>query len=573
MERIGVFLCHCSLKAAGDIKVQQVIQSISRYDRVAYVIPYEDMCISSELELVRDAIKEKRLDGIVLTSCSPSLHLECFRNVIVSEGLSTYQLEVAGLKEGGDWNLTEVEATQRVIQTIKASIDRLQHQSHVSPSYIPITKRALVIGGGIAGIQTALDIADGGYEVLLVEKTSSIGGHMIQYSEVFPTLDCPQCIETPKMVECWQNPNIEILAYSEVEEISGEIGNFTVKIRKKASYVDWTKCNGCGLCIQKCLTQVPADYDRLPFGHRKAIYIPFAQAVPNKPIIDREHCGYFTTGTCQVCSKICPREAVDYSQKDTFIDINVGAIILATGFELMSKKEISEYDDDLDIIDGIQFERLLSPGGPTAGEVLRPSDGKTPREVVFISCVGSRDPEHFYPYCSKVCCMYLAKMAMLYKHAVPDGQAYIFYIDIRSTGKGYEEFIQRAVEEDHVVYLRGRVSRLFRENDKIKVYGVDTLSGRTIVIDADLVVLGMAMVPSLKGTELIKKLNLKTDKFGFLSESHFKMRPMESLKPGIFIAGTSQSPKDIPDTVAQASAAASKVLILFAQEMVIQEYA
>jgi heterodisulfide reductase subunit A len=433
-------------------------------------------------------------------------------------------------------------------------------------------RKVLVIGGGVAGIQSALDIADAGYEVFLVEKDPSIGGHMIQYSEVFPTLDCPQCILTPKMVEAGQHPNIRLMTYSEVEQVSGEIGDFTVRVRKKAAYVDWDKCNGCGLCQMKCATTALSEFERwLPFARRKAIYIPFGQAVPNKPVIDRENCRFFTKGKCQLCQLVCPTKAIDFQQQDTFVDINVGAIVVATGFELYPREKISEFEEDPDILDGIQFERILSPGGKTAGAVIRPSDGKTPKEVVFISCVGSRDPEHGVPYCSRVCCMYLAKMAMLYKHAVPYGQAYVFYMDVRSTGKGYEEFVQRAVEEDRVLYLRGRVSRVFREGDKLKVWGVDTLSGKRMEIACDLVVLGMAMVPSPAGKELAQKLGIATNEHGFITELHPKLRPQETLVPGIYVAGTAQGPKDIPDSVAQASAAASKVLTLFSSSELILE--
>ena len=435
-------------------------------------------------------------------------------------------------------------------------------------------RKALVIGGGVAGIQSALDIADAGYEVFLVEKDPSIGGHMIQYSEVFPTLDCPQCILTPKMVEAGQHPNIRLMTYSEVEQVSGEIGDFTVRVRKKAAYVDWDKCNGCGLCQMKCATTALSEFERwLPFARRKAIYIPFGQAVPNKPVIDRENCRFFTKGKCQLCQLVCPTKAIDFQQQDAFVDINVGAIVVATGFELYPMEKISEFEEDPDILDGIQFERILCPGGKTAGAVIRPSDGKTPKEVVFISCVGSRDPEHGVPYCSRVCCMYLAKMAMLYKHAVPDGQAYVFYMDVRSTGKGYEEFVQRAVEEDRVLYLRGRVSKVFREGDKLKVWGVDTLSGKRMEIACDLVVLGMAMVPSPAGKELAQKLGIATDEQGFITEAHPKLRPQETLVPGIYVAGTAQGPKDIPDSVAQASAAASKVLTLFSSGELILEKA
>ncbi|MCL0076914.1 CoB--CoM heterodisulfide reductase iron-sulfur subunit A family protein [Dehalococcoidia bacterium] len=445
---------------------------------------------------------------------------------------------------------------------------------------VPVTRRALVVGGGITGIQASLDIADAGYEVLLVEKTPSIGGHMLQYSEVFPTLDCPQCIGTPKMVEVGQHSNIRILAYSEVESVSDTIGAFTVRIRRKATYVDWDRCNGCGLCLQKCPVKVPSEYNCfLPFGNRGAIYVPFAQAVPNKPVVDAQTCRYLKyrrfmeeaeggkePPECRICEKLCPLGVIDWEQQDEIVEENVGAIVVAAGFDLMAKGAIGEFAQDPDIIDGLEFERILCPSGPTAGAVMRPSDGIEPREVVFISCVGSRDPELGVPYCSRVCCMYLAKQALLYKHAVPDGQAYIFYMDQRTTGKGYEEFVRRAVEEYDVMYLRGRVSKIFRDGDRLRVQGADTLSGKRVDISCDLVVLGMAMMPSAGFKELARKLGIATDEYGFVTELHSKFRPMETSVPGIYVAGTAQGPRDIPDSVAMGSGVASKVLRVLSLE-------
>ena len=443
-------------------------------------------------------------------------------------------------------------------------------------------KKALVIGGGVAGIQAALDIADGGYQVILVEKTPSIGGHMTQYAEVFPTLDCPQCILTPKMVDVGQHLNITLLTYAEVQRVSGEAGNFDVEILQKARKVDHTKCTGCGTCWQKCPEKVPSEYDA-GVGERTAIYIPFAQAVPAKPVIDTEHCRYikyqdFIEGEqegkkppqCRICERLCPVGAIDWGQEEQTVTEQVGAIVVATGFDLMPIQRLPEYAEDPDVIDGIQFERMLSPGGPTAGAVYRPSDKQVPKEVVFVSCAGSRDPEHGVPHCSRVCCMYLAKQAMLYKHAVHDGQAHIFYIDTRTTGKGYEEFLQRTKDEG-TIYLRGKVSRIFRDGDKLKVMGVDTLSGQQVEVSADLVVLGMAMLPGVGAKDLAARLGITTNEQGFFTEKHIKIDPLESTRPGIYLAGTAQGPKDIPDSVAQGSGAASKVLGLFAQSEMTSE--
>ena len=1026
MKKIGIFLCHCSLSPLKAAAAEMVIEAIRRHPAVAYAEIYPDMCLQPELERVEKAIREKGLEGVVLSSCSPSLHRESFLNLITSTGLAPHQFEVVDLRERIDGGI----AHEKAVEVIENLIEKLCLAQPLLSVEFPITRKALVIGGGVAGIQAALDIADAGYEVFLVEKDPSIGGHMIQYSEVFPTLDCPQCILTPKMVETGQHPNIRLLTYSELEQVSGQIGNFAVRVRRKASYVDWDKCTGCGDCTNVCPVEIYSEYER-GIAMQKAIYKPFGQAVPavftiekkgiapcrvtcpagvnaqgyialisegkfkealevvrrtmpfagvigrvcthpcevdcerktvdesisirtlkrfiadyelktgreratpveqtkedkvaivgsgpaglacaydlvrkgypvtvfealpkaggllrygipeyrlprktldneidyvkelgveiktNTPVKDLSQLfeqgykaiflgtgagvsqkmgipGEDTTGVihaldflkevnsgvkvslgkrvavvgggnaavdaaraakrlgtkevtivyrrsreempavatevdeaeregvnihflaapvrvlsqdsqltgiecirmelgepdasgrrrpvpvkgseftmdvdnviiaigqavdktelpkeltcttwgtlsvdsvtletdiagvfaggdmvagpadvigaiaagkeaaesidrylsgtdlregrpkeltrikevskegvpprsraampmldlkrrdsfaevelgfdektaieeakrclncgacseCLSCEKACEPKAINHEMLDRYEELNVGAIVLATGFELMPKKEIAEFEQDPDILDGIQFERILSPGGSTAGVVLRPSDGKTPKEVVFISCVGSRDPEHGVPYCSRVCCMYLAKMAMLYKHAVPEGQAYIFYIDTRTTGKGYEEFVQRAVEEDGVLYLRGRVSKVFRDGEKLKVWGVDTLSGKRIEISCDLVVLGMAMVPNPTGKELAQKLGTLSDEYGFITEVHSKLRPLETSIPGIYMAGAAQGPKDIPDSVAQGSGAASKVLALFSSSELILE--
>lgn len=426
-------------------------------------------------------------------------------------------------------------------------------------------KRAMVIGGGIAGISASIDLGNAGYDVILVEKLPSIGGRMLQLSETFPTLDCAQCTLTPKTVETGQHPHIQLLTYSEVEGIKGRAGDFTVTVRRKASYVDWGKCTGCGLCQEKCPSKTPSEFDR-GMGLGKAIYTLSPQAVPNKPVINPSHCRYFKEGKCRVCEKVCPVKAIDYEQKDWFLEERVGAIIVAVGFDLMPLHRFGEYGYGTipDVIDGLSFERLNSASGPTNGEIRRPSDGRVPKEVVFIQCTGSRDPERYRPYCSRVCCMYTAKHARLYKHKVQDGQAYIFYMDIRATGKGYEEFIQQSMEEGGILYLRGRVSRLFQEGEKIWVWGVDTLTGKKVEISAEMVVLATAMVPQPEAKQLAEKLGIEADGYGFLTEAERKLRPVETNVEGIYIAGCAQGPKDIADTVAHANAAASKVQGLFA---------
>ena len=569
MNRIGVFVCHCGINIAGVVDIEAIKKAVSSYPGVAFATDYQYMCSEPGQDLFREACISGKVDGIVVASCSPRLHETTFRRTAADAGFNPYRVEIANIREQCTWvNAEDPEAaTLKVIDIIESVVERARRDESLVESTIPVTKKSLVIGAGIGGMMTALNITGSGYKVYLLDREPSIGGRMAQLSETFPTLDCAQCIFTPRMVEVGQNRDIELRTYCEVEEISGYVGNFTVKIRHKPAYVDWSKCTGCGMCTDKCPTKVKSEFNMM-LDDRKAIYTPFPQAVPNKVIIDRENCLYFRKGRCQVCKKTCPLGAVDFEQKDWFEEIQVGAIVAATGYDLYNKENIEEYRLGYteDVIDGITFERLLSASGPTQGKMLRPSDGKVPEDIVFIACVGSRDPENHFPYCSRVCCMYTAKHAMLYKHRVPQGQAYVFYMDIRSGGKSYEEFVQRAVEEDEVMYIRGRVSRMYRDDGKIVVVGADTLSGTTVEVRADMVVLAMAMRPSKGLEDIVKKLKIQTDPNGFLAEAHPKLRPVETLSQGIFITGCAQAPKDIPDTVAQSGAAAAKVIELLSKD-------
>lgn len=568
-HRIGVFVCHCGTNIAGVVDVKRVAEELAKYPGVAHSTDYLYMCSDPGQGLVRDAIKEHGLTGVVVSACSPTLHEATFRRAGAAADLNQYRVEMANIREHCSWvhRGDKEMATEKAIKIIKTMIEKVKQNEALEPISVPMTHRAMVVGAGIAGIQAALDIANAGHDVVLVEKEPSVGGHMAQLSETFPTLDCSQCILTPKMVEVSQHPRIKLLTYCEIEDVSGYVGNFKVKVKKKAAYVNRDVCNGCGLCIEKCPAKTVSEFNE-GLGERKAIYTPFAQAVPNEPVLDRDHCIYFENGKCGVCQKVCPVDAIDYEQKDEFLDEEVGAIIVATGFDLYPIVNIGEYGggDIKDVVTSLQFERLLSASGPTGGIVRRPSDGEIPKEVVFLTCVGSRDPEGHMPYCSKVCCMYLTKHAMLYKHNEHDGQAYVFYMDVRTPGKDYEEFYQRAAEEDDVLYIRGKVSRLFEEDGKVMVWGVDTLTGQKVEIAADMVVLGLAMVPSATATELAKMLKIQMNQWGFYSEAHPKLRPVESLAPGFYLAGAAQGPKDIPEVVSQASAAASKVCALFAEK-------
>jgi heterodisulfide reductase subunit A len=490
---------------------------------------------------------------------------------------------MANIREHCSWvHHDREQASAKAADIIHMAVEKVRRNEPLEPIRVPVTRRALVIGGGVAGIQASLDIADGGYEVVLVEREPSIGGKMAGLSETFPTLDCSQCILTPRMVEVGQHPRIKLYTYSEIESVDGFVGNFTATIRQKARYVDISKCTGCGECWNVCpLKRNPSEFD-YGMGFRRAVYVPFPQAVPARPVIDKKVCAKLIRNGCGLCEKKCQTGAINFKDEDRMVQEQVGAVVVATGYKLYSigKKQDSAdisgygeygYGKYKDVIDSLQFERLLSASGPTSGEVKRPSDGAVPKNVVFISCVGSRDNAKGISYCSKICCMYTAKHSMLYKHKVHDGQAHVFYMDIRSGGKSYDEFVRRAIEQDGARYYRGRVSKITEENGKLIVRGADTLAGVPVTVEADLVVLAAAMRPADGVQDLARKLNIGYDGFGFLMESHPKLRPVETNTAGVFICGACHGPKDIPEAVAQASAAASKVQLTFANENLTRE--
>ncbi len=582
MKRIGVFICHCGRNIAGTVDVKKVAEEIGKREDVAIATTYVFMCSEPGQKLIEDSIKKYDLDGVVVANCSPTLHERTMRNAAARAGLNPYRVEIANIREQCSWpHENEPEkATDKAIRIINATIEKLKANASLEPIEVPVIRRALVIGGGVAGIQAALDLADSGIETILVEREPSIGGNMFRLSETFPTLDCPQCILTPKMNDVANHPNIKLYTYSEIEDVSGYMGNFKVKIKKKATYVDWDKCTGCGECMKVCPAYALSEYD-FGMAKRKAIYIQNEQAVPLKAVIDENKCIKLQfdkkvregkikpkkhVRICEKCVDVCDAQAIHFKNNEEIIEEEVGAIIVATGFEVMPAEKFPELGGHYpDVVTALQFERLLAPSGPTNGIPRRPSDGKIPKRIAFIHCVGSRDPEHGVPYCSRICCMYLIKQATLYRHAVPDGEAYAFYIDIRSNGKGYEEFYERSKEEYGVVYIRGKVGKVYKVGDKYRVQAVDTLTGRVIEMDVDMVVLATAAVASKGIKELAKKLRIPYDEWGWLKEVHLKLRPLETPVAGIFIAGTAQFIKDITDTVSEASGAAAKAMAMLSK--------
>jgi heterodisulfide reductase subunit A len=575
MARIGVFVCHCGENISATVDCAKVAQTLSVHDGVAYSVDYKYMCSDPGQTMIRQAIKDHNLSGVVVAACSPRMHEPTFRRACNEAGLNPYMCEMANLREHCSWVHEKGDATtNKAIDVVRMLVEKVKRNRELSAIKVPVTKKALVIGGGIAGIQASLDIANSGHEVILIEKEPSIGGHMSQLSETFPTLDCSQCILTPRMVEVAQHPKITLYTYAELENIDGFIGNFKARIRKKAKSIDEKLCTSCGLCTTKCPNKkIPGEFNE-GLGTRTAIYVPFPQAVPNKPVIDKNNCTYYTKGKCRICEKFCPTGAIRFDQQDEIIEVPVGAVVLATGFTVKKTDFFPEYGYGkyADVITGLQFERLASASGPTLGEIRRPSDGKIPEKIVFVACAGSRDAAKGIPYCSKICCMYTAKHAMLYQHKVHHGESYVFYMDIRAGGKNYDEFVRRAIEDDGVNYIRGRVSRIYEKNGKLIVKGADTLlNAMPVEIEADMVVLATAGVPNEGAGELAQKLHVSYDEYGFFAEAHPKLKPVETNTAGIYLTGACQSPKDIPETVGMASGAAAKVAVLFSQNELTRE--
>ncbi len=587
MPRIGVFICHCGTNISGVVKIPEVTEAVKQLPNVVFVGDNKYSCSEPGQASIRQAIIENNLERVVISACSPRMHEQTFRRTVAAAELNPYLLEIANIREHCSWvhGDDKEAATKKAIDLIRMAVAKVSLHQELFRKRISLEKKALVIGGGVAGIQAALDIANAGHQVILVEKEPTIGGRMAQLDKTFPTLDCSACILSPKMVDVAQHPNIKLLTYAEVEKVQGYVGNFSVEIRQKAKFVDHVRCTGCGICWQKCPEKVTSDFDA-GTGKRTSIYIPFPQSVPPKPVIDAVSCRYFKymefiekklegkkPPPCRICEKLCPPQAVDWGQKDEVITEKVGAIVVATGYKTFDHSVYGEYGGGRlpDVITGLQMERLMNAAGPTLGEVVRPSDGAHPKSVVFISCVGSRDESKGRPYCSKICCMYIAKQAIMLKEHDPNIQSYVFYIDIRAGGKDFEEFTRRAQEEYGALYLRGRVSKIYQDGKKLMVCGEDSLIGRPVEIPADLVVLATGVEPSEGAAKLAQTLNTSYDTYGFMVEAHPKLRPVEANTDGVFLAGACVGPRDIPESVAHGSAAAAKVVGLLSQDTITTE--
>ncbi|MFX1345869.1 MAG: 4Fe-4S binding protein [Promethearchaeota archaeon] len=566
--KVGVFICHCGNNIAGVINVDKLTEYAKFLPNVVEAYNYKFMCSEIGQDLIQEKIRSGEINRVVVAACSPRMHESTFRNACEEAGLNQFLYEMANIREHCSWvNLKDTDGAYEIAQShVRMAVAKASNLKPLEKFSVPVEPSCLVVGAGISGMNAALDLANCGYKVYLVEKSPTIGGHMAQLDKTFPTLDCSSCVITPKMSEVLKAKNIELMTYSEVTNVSGYIGNFTVSIKKYPHFIDQNKCTGCGSCADACIV-VAANEFELGMKKRKAVYVPFPQAVPRKFTIDMNHCI-----KCGICAEVCPVNAVNYDDDIKYIEIKVGTIILSTGYDLYNPTVLSQYGYGKfpNVITGMQMERLLSSFGATEGKVKRPSDLKEPSTLIFLQCVGSRDfTEKGNKYCSRVCCMYSLKQARLYKEKHPNAKIYIFYIDIRAFGKGYEEFYDSTGREFNIKFIRGRISEVLEDdNHNIIIRGEDTLLQRLIEIKADLLVLAIGLIPRKDSHELARLFNVQRSEDGFLMEAHPKLRPVETLTDGIFIAGAAQGPKDIPDAIAQAKAAALQAALLMAKEKI-----
>jgi heterodisulfide reductase subunit A len=563
--RVGVFVCHCGLNIAGTIDVKELTEYARTLSKVVVAMDNRYTCADPGQEEIRKAIKEHNLNRIVVAACSPRMHEPTFRRTVADAGLNPYLFEMANIREFASWchQSTPKEATEKAKEIVKMAVAKAMLLQRLETMEVPVTNKALIIGGGIAGISSALDLAGMGFKVYLLEKGESIGGHMAALDKTFPTLDCSICIEGPKMVDVSRHPNIEIISYSDLLSVEGFVGNFKVKIRKNPRFVSAEDCTGCGECRDACPIEYPNEWDE-NLGVRKAISVPFDQAVPLVYTINRDYCI-----ECFKCVDVCgARQAINFSQEPEEVEIEVGTIIVSTGFDVYKPLEESQYGYSRfdNVITAMEFERLILAAGPTGGKVIRASDGKKPHSVSFIQCVGSRDVNK-NDYCSGFCCMYALKNAILLKEKYRDDvEVYIFYMDMRTHFKGYEEFYRRA-RELGVNFIRGRISQI---NEKpitanLLIRAEDMMLGEPIEIESDLVVLSTAAIPSKGADDVSRILSITRGADGFFMESHPKLKPLDTSVDGIFLAGACQGPKDIPYSVSQGSGAAARAATVLSQ--------
>jgi len=564
-RRVGVFICHCGKNIAGGVDIKALLEFARQLPDVVFVMDNKFSCSEEGQTLIQKAVREHRLNRIVVAACDPALHSATFKRCGERVGVNPAFVELIDIRKwtmpGSPFKVDPERALENSKKLIERTVKRIRLKRVIPQVEVEVEPSVLVIGGGIAGVEASIELADKGYHVYLVERLPTIGGKMALLYKVFPTNDCAPCILAPKTAYANIHPNITLLTNSEVIDVRGYVGNFQVTVLKHPRYVDEERCTGCGLCTEKCPAKAPDEYSG-GLGLRKAIYIPFPQAIPRKAVIDADHCLYFQKGVCRVCERVCPAHAIDFDQKPKEIRLKVGAIIVATGFEEYDPSEKHEYGFGVypNVITQFQLARILDIDGPTKGRLVRPSDGREPKSILMIQCVGSRE-EDTHPYCSSICCMYALKHAQIIKEMVlPEAEVTICYMDMRTPGKGFEEYYQHT-RELGVNFIRGKPSRIEEdpETKSLIVQVEDTLLGEPLRLNADLVVLSCAAVPAKGSEKLAEMLGIELDENGFFKEAHPKLRPVETKVRGIYICGCAQGPKDIPSSIVQAKAAASCV--------------
>jgi heterodisulfide reductase subunit A len=568
--KIGVYVCHCGINISSKVDVQSTIEFAKTLPYVTLAREYKFMCSDPGQELIQQDIKDGKIDRVVVASCSPLMHETTFRKATLAAGQNPFFFQMANIREHVSWVTADKGmASEKAKALIAAAVRRIAFHKPLEKTRVPVNPDVLVVGGGIAGIHAALTIADSGKKVFLVEREPTIGGHMAKFDKTFPTLDCAACILTPKMSAVRSHPNINLWSYSEVSEVQGYVGNFKVKVRRKPRYVDETLCVGCYECIEKCIFKKGKFPDEFNQGLslRKPIYIPFPQATPLVALIDPETCAEFRGGKCKkTCAEACERKAIDFNQKEEIKEIEVGAIIMATGYKTFDAKRLPRYGYGKypNVYTSLEVERLVNASGPTGGEILL-RNGQKPKTVGIIHCVGSRD-ENNNKYCSRLCCMASLKLAHLIKERT-EAEVYNFYIDIRAAGKGYEEFYDKLLKEG-IHFIRGRAAEVSdwamtkAEEGKLVIRAEDTLIGTVRRIPVDMVVLAVGLEPQSDADDVRRMFNISCSMDGWFLERHPKLAPVSTFTDGVSLAGACQGPKDIPDAVAQAGAAAAEALAL-----------